>query len=155
MRKIMIVAAVLAVSACNRGTANNGAGNASANAAAPTNNAAAPANAAAANSAAPATTTASATLPPNFPGDNLLERGAECIAYIGLARQAGATPAGRDGPIMEQSAGQWEAALKASDTPEMEWKQLLASSVAVLDDVPAAQRDAAVNWCVENAPDPA
>jgi hypothetical protein len=152
----MIAAALLAVGACNRGgTTNNSSGNA-ANA---TNSAAAApakagnaANGAAAAPAAAAPTKAAAAMPENFPGADLLTRGSECIVYLGHSREAKTKAAGLDDQIMEQAQGQWEAALKSD--PEGEgWQQMVASSVNVLASVPAAQRDSASRWCVQNAPE--
>ena len=150
MRNLTVLAAILALGACGGGNkaANAAAAAAPANAAAPAQNAAIPA----ANTAASA---AAATLPPDFPGGDLAARGAECVVYLGLARQAGSRPAGRDGPIMEQAAGQWEAALGTDGhMSETEVRQLVGSTVNTLTSVPAAQRDAAAAWCVDHAPEP-
>ncbi len=156
MRTLMIAAALLAVGACNRGaTTNNSSGNAPK---APNSAAAAPGKAenasgsVAAAPAAAAPTKAAAAMPENFPGDDLLTRGSECIVYLGHSRRANTKAAGLDDPIMEQAQGQWEAALKSD--PEGEgWQQMVASSVNVLASVPAAQRDSASRWCVQNAPE--
>ncbi len=151
MRSLLLVAAVMSVTACNRGPANNNAANAAtpaapANATAPAANAAAP--------AAPAAT-AAAALPEGFPSSDQTARGANCVVYLGLAAQAGATPGGHDAPIMEQAAGQWRASLMITDgMSEQEVTQLIGSSVNPLMTTPAAQRDAAAAWCVQNAPEP-
>ena len=147
MRNVTILATILALGACSAG--NNAANNAAANPPAPASTAAlsAPEPAAA--------TAASSTLPPDFPGSDLAARGAECIVYLGLARQAGARPAGRDAPIMAQASGQWRAALGIDGhLSETEIQQLVGSTVNTLTSVPAPQRDAAAAWCVENAPEP-
>ena len=150
MRNVTILMAALAAGACSGG--NKGANAVVANAPAPP-----PAKAITpltneANAAAPATATA---LPPDFPGSDLAARGAECVVYLGLAQQAGATPGGRDGPIMAQAAGQWRAALSIDGhMGETEIQQLIGSTVNPLSSVPAAQRDAAAAWCVEHAPEP-
>ncbi len=144
MRNVTMLMAASLVGACGGGNqaANNVVANAPANPAVPADNAGAPANAAAA-------------LPPDFPGSDLAARGADCVVYLGLAQQAGATPAGRDGPIMEQAAGQWRAALAIDGhMSETEIRQLVGSTVNTLTGVPAARRDAAAAWCVENAPEP-
>ncbi len=154
MRTVMIVAAVLAVAACNRGgPANNSAAN---TAKAPAANAAAPSANTAANTAAPAPAPAPAAgLPAGFPGSDLAARGAECVVYLGLASEANARPGGHDKPIMEQAAGQWRAALEIDGgMSEQEVQQLIGSSVNPLMPTPAAQRDAAAAWCVQNAPEP-
>jgi hypothetical protein len=91
-------------------------------------------------------------MPANFPGDDLLTRGSECIVYLGHSRQAKSKAPGIDDPNMEQAQGQWEAALK-SDPDGEGWQQMVGSSVNVLASVPAAQRDAASRWCVQNAPE--
>jgi hypothetical protein len=152
----MIAAALLAVGACNRGaTTNNSSGNAPK---APNSAAAAPGKAenasgsVAAAPAAAAPTKAAAAMPENFPGDDLLTRGSECIVYLGHSRRANTKAAGLDDPIMEQAQGQWEAALK-SDPAGEGWQQMVGSSVNVLASVPAAQRDTASRWCVQNAPE--
>src|SRR5437868_9115797 len=108
MRNRTILMTCLALGACGGG--NKAADNLAGNATAPANIAVPAANAAApsANAAAPV---AAAGLPADFPGDDLAARGAECVVYLGLAQQAGARPAGRDAPIMEQAAGQWRSVL--------------------------------------------
>lgn len=153
MRVLMMVAAVAAVSACNRGgSANNASGNHANAAAANTSNAAAPAanvTASTANAAAPAP---ASSFPANFPAREVASDGVSCIVFLGLSRQANSTAVGFDDPIMQQAQGQWEAAL-AQEMAENEWKQLVGSSVNPLTGTPAAQRDAASRWCVENAPE--
>lgn len=157
MRGLMIVTALLAVSACNRGgTANNSSAGGTANQA---GNAAAPAAARVANTAnaaaavEPATEkAASASLPENFPGEDMMTRGSNCIVYLGLSQKANSTSVGFDNVAMGQAQDQWESALKLDQTAEG-WEQLVGSSVNVLSGTPAAQRDAASRWCVENAPE--
>lgn len=151
MRKLMMVAAVLAIGACNRGAANNS-GNAAApagNTTASTDNAASPANGAVAKADA-------GGLPDGFLSNDPAEQAANCYGFLTVAREAGATPDGRDAPIMEQAAGQWLAAIPAhaSRSPE-EVAQQFRPMIEAMGSVPAAQRDAAAAWCVENAPDPA
>jgi hypothetical protein len=150
MRNLTIFVTALAVAACTRtGNADNATANQPAPAPAPLN-AAAPANV-----AAPAASGAVAALPPGFPDSDPAARGAECVVYLGLARQAGATPGGRDAPIMAQSADQWRAALGIDGhMSEQEIQQLVGSTVNTLTSVPAAQRDAAAAWCVAHAPEP-
>lgn len=149
MRHVAILMTALALGACGgNGAANNGTASAPgpAAAAAPTANDTAAVNEAAA---------AAATLPPDFPGSDLAARGAECVVYLGLARQAGARPAGRDAVIMAQAADQWRAALAIDGRmSETEVQQLVGSTVNTLTGVPAAQRDGAAAWCVEHAPEP-
>lgn len=100
-------------------------------------------------------TSAAASLPNGFPQAELAARGAECVVYLGLSMQANATPAGRDGPIMQQAADQWEAAMRIDGhMTDTEVQQLVASSVNPLSSTPVAQRDAASAWCVDNAPEP-
>lgn len=152
MRILMMVAAVAAVSACNRNSANNSAANKAAvapaaNVAAPAANAAAP--------AAPAPAAAAAALPAEFPPSDQSALGANCVVYLGLAAQANARPGGHDEPILEQAAGQWRAGLMIiGGLSETEVTQLVGSSVNPLMSTPAAQRDAAAAWCVQNAPEP-
>ena len=151
MRSLLLVAAVMSVTACNRGPANNSTANAAVPA--PAANVAAPA----ANTAAPAApaATATAALPDGFPSSDQSARGANCVVYLGLAAQAGARPGGYDSPIMEQAAGQWRAGLMIiGGHSEQEVDQLVGSSVNPLMSTPAAQRDAAAAWCVQNAPEP-
>lgn len=152
MRILMMVAAVAAVSACNRNAANSSAANkaapATVNAAAPAANVAAPV----APAPAPAAT---AALPEGFPGSDQSAIGANCVVYLGLAAQANARPGGYDGPILEQAAGQWRAGLMIiGGMSEEEVTQLVGSSVNPLMSTPAPQRDAAAAWCVQNAPEP-
>lgn len=98
---------------------------------------------------------AAASLPSGFPQTELSARGAECVVYLGLSMQANATPAGRDAPIMQQSADQWQAAMRIDGRmSDVEVQQLVASSVNPLSSTSAAQRDAASAWCVDNAPEP-
>lgn len=104
---------------------------------------------------APSPADAPSVLPAGFPQAELAARGAECVVYLGLSRQAGATPAGRDAPILQQSADQWRAALRIdAGMTDTEIEQLIASSVNPLSATAAAQRDAASAWCVDNAPEP-
>lgn len=149
MRILMITAAVLALAACNRGAANNSnankAGAATANAAVP----AAPA------SAPPAATADAGGLPAGFLSDNADEQASACYGFLTVARQAGAQPAGRDGPIMEQAANQWLASVPVhASRSEENVKELFAPMITAMGSVPPAQRDAAAAWCVENAPEP-
>jgi hypothetical protein len=96
---------------------------------------------------------ADAALPAGFPQADLSARAAECVVYLGLSEQAKATPGGHDAPIMQQSASQWRAALQFdAGMSEAEAQQLIASSVNPVMATPAAQRDAASAWCVENTP---
>jgi hypothetical protein len=108
------------------------------------------------SSAAPPPSSApTAALPSGFPQADFAARGAECIVYLGLSREANAQPAGRDAPIMEQAAGQWRASLEIDGgMTEAEIRQLVASSVNSLTSTPAPLRDAASAWCVDNAPEP-
>lgn len=95
------------------------------------------------------------SLPAGFPQKDLAAQSAECIVYLGLSKQAKATPSGHDAPIMQQAADQWRASLQIdSGLSEAEVQQLIASSVNPLTSTPAAQRDAASAWCVENAAEP-
>jgi hypothetical protein len=149
MRNVAILIAALAVGACGGNKAVN---NVVANTPAPANQAA-PVAENVTNAAAPAAQATS--LPPGFPGSDLAARGGECFVYLRLAMQAGARPGGRDAPIMEQAAGQWRAALGIDGhMSENEINQLIGSTVNTLTSVPAARRDAAAAWCVENAPEP-
>lgn len=154
MKLLMIVAAVGAVSACNRGGAVNNIANQAAPAPA---NATTPVNVAvpAAPAAPAAPATAAAALPPGFPGSDQSAIGANCVVYLGFAGEAGARPGGHDAPILEQAAGQWRAGLMTiGGMSEQEVAQLVGSSVNPLMSTPAAQRDAAAAWCVQNAPEP-
>ena len=151
MRILMITAALLAVSGCNRGGSNTSANAAAGNKAAPAANSAAPA-APAANASAP--TAAAGGMPAGFPSSNPLERALGCAGYLSVARQAGATPAGRDAPIMEQAEGQWIASLTASGkVTDEQVEEQLGPIRQAMGAEPAAQRDAAAAWCVENAPE--
>jgi hypothetical protein len=152
MRILMITAALVALGACNRGGNNASANAAGANKAAPAANSAAPAaNTANSTAAAPA---AAGGMPAGFPPADPLERALGCAAYLALAREAGATPAGRDAPIMEQAEGQWVASLTADGkVTEEQVEGQLGPIRQGLAAGPAAQRDAAAAWCVENAPE--
>jgi hypothetical protein len=151
MRILMITAAVLALGACNRSGNNASANAGAANQATPAANAAAPA-APAANAAAP--TAAAGGTPPGFPQADPIARALECSGYLSLARQAGATPAGRDAPIMEQAEGQWRASLTATGAvTDAQVQEQLNPALQAMAGIPAAQRDAAAAWCVENAPE--
>lgn len=158
MRVVMMLAAMAATGACNR------------NAAATGNAAAAPQAAPAAAAPAPAvppvemvmepgatpttTTAAAGTLPADFPGSDVAARGADCVVYLGMAREAGARPAGRDDVIMEQAQDMWRSALRyQAGLDETQVQQLVGSNVNPLADTPTAQRDAAAAWCVDNAPE--
>ena len=151
MRILMITAALLAVSGCNRGGNNASANAAAGNKAAPAANSTAPASPAA-NASAP--TAAAGGMPAGFPPADPIERALGCAGYLSATRQAGATPAGRDAPIMEQAEGQWIASLTVDGkvTDEQVEGQLGPIRQAIGAD-PAAQRDAAAAWCVENAPE--
>jgi hypothetical protein len=155
MRILMITAAVLALGACNRGGNNASANAAAGNKAAPAANSAAPAaNTGNATAAAPAAPAAAGGMPEGFPPENPTERALGCAAYLALAREAGATPAGRDAPIMEQAEGQWVASLTADGrVTEEQVEGQLAPIRQGLAAGPAAQRDTAAAWCVENAPE--
>ena len=155
MRKMMLVAALLSVSACNRdGGGNNAA--ASINVVTKAPSAPSDAAASASNVSAPvANASAAASLPPDFPGTDLVSRGAECIVYLGLSGQANARPGGYDRPIMQQAADQWRASMRIDGRmTEAEIQQLVGSSVNPLLPTSAALRDAASVWCVQNAPEP-
>ncbi|WP_156767655.1 hypothetical protein [Candidatus Viadribacter manganicus] len=98
---------------------------------------------------------AATSLPSGFPQAELSARGAECVVYLGLSIQANVTPAGRDAPIMQQAADQWQAAMRIDGhMSDVEVEQLIASSVNPLSSTSAAQRDGASAWCVDNAPEP-
>lgn len=98
---------------------------------------------------------ASSLLPDGFPQSDLTARSAECIVYLGLAREANATPSGHDAPIMQQASDQWRASLHYdAGLTEQEIQQLVASTVNMLAATPTTQRDAAAAWCVENAAEP-
>lgn len=151
MRNLTILATAIALGACDgdNGTANEAAANRAGpvNAAAPADNALA----SAATQAGPA----AGPLPANFPARDLAARGADCIVYLDLAREAGANPGG-DGPVVEQAAGRWQAALRTDGHLSVtEIQQLVGSTVNTLIDLPADRRDAAAAWCVEHAPQPA
>ena len=134
MRKLAIIgAALLSLAACNSGNA--------------------PQNAA--ENTATVSEAAAAALPAGFPVADLSQRAAECIVYLGLSRQANATPGGHDAPIMQQSSDQWRASLSIDQhMSDAEIEQLVGSSVNVLSSTAAEQRDAASAWCVENAAEP-
>lgn len=148
MRVLMITAAVLAVSGCNRGSANNS----SANKAAPATTNAAASAAPAAPAAGPAVATAGG-LPAGFPKSDPKEMGIECATYLALAMQAGASPGGHDSTIMQQAGSQWAAALMKGGMTETQIPQAMEAATPALINTPAAQRDAAAALCVENAPD--
>jgi hypothetical protein len=151
MRILMISAALLAVAGCNRGGNNASANAGAANKAAPAN-AAAPAPTG--NASAPAGATAAGGMPPGFPDSNPVARALDCTAFLQAARQAGATPAGRDAASMEQAENQWRAALVASSTADEEKTNEEVTKMATASGtLPTGQRDAAAAWCVENAPE--
>ena len=151
MRILMSTAAVMALAACNLGAANN---SASANKAAPaTANATAPSAAPAA--AAPAATASADGLPAGFPDANPVARTIECLAFVGVSRQANARPGGFDDATMNQAQDQWAAAATQGDAAaHAELEQAVAGVMGPMAAVPAAQRDAASAWCVQNAPEP-
>jgi hypothetical protein len=150
MKKLMILAAVVAVGACNKSGGSNSSANASkaAPAASTTANAAAPAAA-----GSPGATASAGEMPPGFPSDDLKLRGMECVTLLKAARDAGATPAGRDAPIMEQAEGQWRASVVEAGVTEEKLEQGLATLGGALGSLTTAQRDNAAAWCVENAPE--
>lgn len=105
--------------------------------------------------APPSPPTATSALPAGFPQADQTGQGADCIVYLSLSIQAKTTPAGRDAPIMQQSSDQWRASIKYDEKlSDAEIQQLVASTVNPLMATPAAQRDAASAWCVDNAPEP-
>lgn len=151
MRVLMMVAALAAVSACNRGgTANNSTANQAdeATAAAPDADAA-PADS---SNTAAATTAAVANFPEGFPSDDAISNGATCYNYLMIGIDASDANTGFDGPAMEQAANQWRAQLLQGLT-ETEVRQLTASDTNFRLQTPAPQRNAAARWCVENAPE--
>jgi hypothetical protein len=148
MRILMLTAAVLAVSACNRGAANNSAAQAPA---ANTATATAPATAPAATASAGAGANG---LPDGFLSVDPAEQASGCYGFLTVAIEAGARPNGRDAPIMEQAAGQWLAAVPAhASRSQEELREAFRPMIAAMASVPPAQRDAAADWCVENAPE--
>ena len=150
MRVLMMVAALAAVSACNRGgSANNASGNhaKAADKAAPAARSGGSANATAA--AAPA---ASGGMPDGFPANELASDGASCFVFLGMSQDAQNASTGFDKVAMSQAQDQWRSALR-QELSEDETNQLLGSSVNSLMNTAAAQRDAASRWCVENAPE--
>jgi CCR4-NOT transcriptional regulation complex NOT5 subunit len=168
MRSLMIVTALLAVSACNRGgTANNSgttANTTNSAAAAPTradnavNNAAG--NAAVANPAdaelaaitksnAEDATAQAVALPKEKDPD---ARAATCIVFLGISREQKSRAVGHDDAAMRQAQDQWKSELRQRYS-QTEMDQLTGSSVNMLMPAAAAQRDAASRWCVQNAPE--
>lgn len=142
----MMTAAVLALAGCNRGaTSANTANSTITNASAATP---------AATSAPTASADAANGLPAGFLDPDPGAQAANCYGFLTVAQRAGAQPAGRDGPIMEQAANQWLAATPRHETrsPE-EVKEALEPMIAAMGSVPPAQRDAAAAWCVERAPE--
>ena len=109
------------------------------------------ANAAAANPATPAPNQTASALPAGFPGADRDARGADCYVYLSIAMQAPGNAAGHDNAAMGQARDQWRSELRLR-LSETETQQLTASNVNPLADTPAARRDAAARWCVENAP---
>jgi hypothetical protein len=154
MRVLMMVAALAAVSACNRGSSaknsSNSAKAAQSNAAAPaTTNAASAAPAA----AAPAATASAGTMPQGFPTNEMESDGAGCVVFLGLSMEANSQAVGHDEVAMQQAADQWRSALELKLGKDSS-NQLIGSSVNMINQTPAAQRDAASKWCVENSPSP-
>lgn len=134
MRHIVLVSALIALSAC---TAEQ------------------KAPSAASPPAAPSAPAASAALPQGFPQSDPVAQAAECIVYLGLSREAKATPGGYDAVIMQQASDQWRASLRIDGKlSDQEATQLVASTVNPLAAAPADQRDAAAAWCVANAAEP-
>jgi hypothetical protein len=151
LRILMITAALVALGACNRAGNNTSANAAAANKAAPANNAA---PATTSNNSAAAAPAAAGGLPPGFPDADPLGRALQCAALLEAAREAGATPGGRDAPIMEQAEGQWRASLQADSAVDEEKTDEQVTAVAKASStLPVTQRDAAAAWCVENAPE--
>jgi hypothetical protein len=155
MRVLMMVAALAAVSACNRG---GSAKNSSNSAKAAESNAAAPATTNAA-SAAPATAapaamaSAAGTMPQGFPTNEVESDGAGCVVFLGLSMEANSQAVDHDEVAMQQAADQWRSALELKLGKDSS-NQLIGSSVNIINQTPAAQRDAASKWCVENSPSP-
>lgn len=105
---------------------------------------------------APASNQAASALPAGFPGADRDARAADCYVYLSMAMQTPGNAAGFDNVAMGQARDQWRSDLRLR-LSETETQQLTGSNVNPLADTPAAQRDAAAHWCVENSPvvDPA
>ena len=169
MRSLMIVTALLAVSACNRGGTANNSGtttnttNSAAAAPGKADNAANATNAANAAVANPAdaelaaitksnaadATAQAVALPKEKDPD---ARAANCIVFLGISREQKSSAVGHDDAAMRQAQDQWKAELRQRFS-QTEMDQLTGSSVNMLMPAAAAQRDAASRWCVQNAPE--
>jgi|GEM_PF-6531613 len=166
MRGLMIVTALLAVSACSRGgTANNS--STTTNTTANTANSAAAAPAPAGNGAEAAAepedaelaaitrsnaeeaTAEAVALPKEKDPD---ARAATCIVFLGISREQKSRAVGYDDAAMRQAQDQWKSDLRQRYS-QAEMDQLTGSSVNMLMPAAAAQRDAASRWCVQNAPE--
>ncbi|HEX8257588.1 MAG TPA: hypothetical protein VF589_08130 [Allosphingosinicella sp.] len=137
--RIVILAALLALSGCGRAAADgDGNGGAPITAAAPANSSA----------AAPA----GGTFPPDFPAADATSNGSACYLYLMIAAGAADAATGFDAPAMEQAAGQWRALLLQTMAEE-EVRQFTAGETNFRLQTPPAERNAAARWCVENAPE--
>jgi hypothetical protein len=132
--RIIILAASLALSGCDRAAADDdGAGNAGAPAAA-------------------AVAPASGRFPADFPADDPVSNGSACYLYLMIAAGAADAATGFDAPAMEQAAGQWRAMLLQTMAEE-EVRQFTAGETNFRLQTPPAERNAAARWCIENAPE--
>lgn len=82
----------------------------------------------------------------NRVGPDRMSQAMNCVVHIGQIT----TPA-NERAALDRASAAWRAAL-VRETNEQEAAQLIGSSVNMLADTPAAERQAAVGWCVANAP---
>ena len=82
----------------------------------------------------------------NLVGPDRTSQAMNCVVHIGQIT----TPA-NERAALDRASAAWRAAL-VRETNEQEAAQLIGSSVNMLADTPAAERQAAVGWCVANAP---
>lgn len=137
--RIIILAAFLALSGCERAAADeDGARKSGAPAAAPAN--------------ASAAALAASPFPPDFPAADAISNGSPCYLYLMIAAGAADAATGFDAPAMEQAAGQWRALLLQTMAEE-EVRQFTAGETNFRLQTPPAERNAAARWCVENAPE--
>ncbi len=80
-------------------------------------------------------------------GSDSMSHAMNCVVHLGQTDTVG----GGDQLAMDSASTAWRAQLVA-ETNEQEASQLIASNVNMLADTPAAAREVAIAWCLDNAP---
>lgn len=91
------------------------------------------------------------SFPADFPSSDWMSNSAACYLYLMIGADAAGGRNGNDPTAMQQAAGQWRAQLRQA-LSEQEVLQFTASETNFRLQTPAAERDNASQWCVENAP---